>query len=135
MRVARSAAGRSRLSENSNPLPPLNLDEARRKATQIQRERSKAMDTYIDQVQRAADAEHAYRIELSKKIVALKTSWPATVCQDMARGDEAVAALARERDIEKGLIKADLERLEQLESDRAMLRHFSERSERSGIAA
>jgi len=50
-----------------------------------------------------ADAEYKYRIALRKEVFRLhvedSVAW--TACQDLARGDEAVAKLRLERDIRK----------------------------------
>ena len=55
----------------------------------------------------AAGAEDAYRIQLAKVITSLREMGiPATVCLDLAKGAEDVAALRRERDVAVGLREA-----------------------------
>ncbi|MCR3760399.1 hypothetical protein KYB31_15585 [Clostridium felsineum] len=47
-----------------------------------------------------AEAERNYKIALNKKILLLKTEkYPATLIQDLSRGDEKVAQLRMNRDI------------------------------------
>jgi hypothetical protein len=86
---------------------PWDFDEARaacRKAA-IAQENAEA------EVKRAALelalAEEKYRIALAKRIVVLRQEGnAATVCADLARGDESVAALRRLRDIQDGVYEA-----------------------------
>lgn len=51
-----------------------------------------------------AAAERAYRRALALKIIELRAAdWPATVCADLARGDEHVANLRYSRDVAEGV--------------------------------
>ena len=52
-----------------------------------------------------ATAERFYRVALAKRILELKAEgMPATVCQDLARGDKTVADLRYERDVAQGVL-------------------------------
>jgi len=54
-----------------------------------------------------AVAEENYRVALAKRIVELRADGTAaTVCADLARGDETVAELRRVRDISDGVYEA-----------------------------
>ena len=90
---------------------PWDIEEAGvqlRKASRFQQAAEEDLKTAY---QKAAEAEDAYRVRLAQVITELRDmSVPATVCLDLAKGFEDVAALRRERDIKEGL-KAAAEQL------------------------
>jgi hypothetical protein len=54
-----------------------------------------------------AEAEHKYRTKLAKKILILRQeSYPVTLINDLARGDEEIALLKLERDKQEALYDA-----------------------------
>jgi hypothetical protein len=58
-----------------------------------------------DAAEALALAERLYRVQLAKRIVELKAEgMPATVCQDLARGDNGVADLRYTRDVAQGVL-------------------------------
>lgn len=90
---------------------PWDIEEAGvqlRKASRFQQAAEEDLKTAYRE---AAEAEDAYRVRLAQVITELRDmSVPATVCLDLAKGFEDVAALRRERDIKEGL-KAAAEQL------------------------
>lgn len=72
----------------------------RGKESQIAAERERT-----EAAEKLAEAERIYRVELAKAILVMKAKGtPATVCQDLARGDEMVAGLRYERDVAQGIL-------------------------------
>lgn len=95
--------------ENTNP-HPLEIQDAREaqhRASVIQREHGDALAKAHEAL---ADAEYTYRTALTARWKQLKEAgWAATVCGDIARGEESIAQLRRERDKREG----ELEQLKQ----------------------
>jgi hypothetical protein len=82
-----------------------------------------------------AKAEEAYRIALSQEIITLHNSGVAwTVCGDVARGNEKVARLRRERDIAEGVKEAAVQAAWRAAADRRDTARFSDWSARRDIA-
>jgi hypothetical protein len=78
-----------------------------------------------DTSERLASAEMAYRLALAKEITrqhADGVAW--TVCQDLARGDERVAALRYERDVARGVLDAAEQRAWRHTADRKDVTEF-----------
>ncbi len=76
---------------------------------------SKAQRDHADALGRAhlklGDAEYTYRTALSARWKQLKAEgWAATTCGDIARGEESIATLRRERD----RCEAEVKRLEEM---------------------
>jgi hypothetical protein len=115
---------------------PLDLDDGRRAAhhqAQIQR---RALLELEERVEAAAEAEHAYRVALAKKMLQLRESGvQITVLSDVARGEEEIATLKQARDIADGMVVAQRERVRELEGERAMLRELLEYSRRATTGA
>lgn len=89
--------------EVANP-EPYDFAGAKRAHARASRDMTSAANFRADCAEQAADAEQAYRVALARRIVALHDdgmSWSAA--QDVARGDETVARLRRERDVKVGL--------------------------------
>lgn len=117
---------------NGNPTPlslgdPLDLDDGRRAASMLARQCRGAVDSLDQAVTRHAEAEHTYRKAYASKLVELRgQAVPATICLELAKGDEQVAKLKFDRDLAKGMIDVARERLRQLDGERASLRQLLE---------
>lgn len=87
---------------------PWTFDEARNACRQAAEAQSSAETALVSATRAYAACEEAYRVELARTIVRLhdqeKVAW--TVAPDLARGESTVAALRRERDVQKGLMEA-----------------------------
>lgn len=90
--------------EVRNP-DPYDFADFKRALARSSRDMTAAADFRVECAQKHAEAEQAYRIALADKIVRLHAddgvAW--TVAQDVARGDERVAFLRRERDVAEGM--------------------------------
>ena len=83
---------------------PWSIEEAGAQLRKASRFQQEAEGQLKEAYKEAAGAEDAYRIQLAKVITSLREMGiPATVCLDLAKGAEDVAALRRERDIAVGL--------------------------------
>jgi hypothetical protein len=72
-----------------------------------------------------AFAERLYRTALARRIVELNAEGAAwTVCQDLARGDKAVADLRYERDVKKGVLDAAEQAAWKFTADRKDVNEF-----------
>ena len=86
---------------------PYDFGEARQAAENASRAQKAAEDFIRDAAKDFAHKEEAYRVALAKRIVLEHNEGRAwTVCPDLARGDEQVARLRRERDIAEGVREA-----------------------------
>lgn len=126
------------MTEQANPKGPLRLgdpldmDDARRASHLAAQDRRQAVEDLAEQVKKAAESEKTYRRELAKKLVELRDQGrPVTLIKDLAKGDSRISELAKERDIDKEMIRVEHERLEGLSGERAMLRQLVEMSARS----
>lgn len=121
---------------NANPTPlslgdPLDLDDGRKAASMLARQCRASVDNLDQAVQRHAESEHSYRKAFAKKIVELRADGvPATICLELAKGDQQVAQLKYDRDLAKGIIDVTRERLRQLDGERASLRQLLEWSQK-----
>jgi hypothetical protein len=121
---------------NTNPTPlslgdPLDLDDGRRAAARLARQCRDAVDALDRAVQSHAQAELTYRKAHAAKLVELRSeAIPATLCQDLSKGDPKVGQLKYERDLAKGIIDVSRERLRQLDGERASLRQLLEWSQK-----
>lgn len=80
-----------------------------------------------------ANAEKDYKVALAKKLYTLRhEGQPATLCQDLARGDEEVATLRMDRDLSVSLYEVTLEKIRLLKSEIASIEKDIE-YERKGI--
>lgn len=71
---------------------------------EIRRVLNKAVADFSDRGRNYAIAERCYRVALAKELYRLKAEgYPATISNDLARGDETVADLKEKRDIAKSL--------------------------------
>jgi hypothetical protein len=92
----------------SNLFEIVEAREAQYKASETQRDHADALAAAHNAL---ADAEYTYRTALSARWKQLKDEgWAATVCGDIARGEESIATLRRARDQRLGEVK----RLEEL---------------------
>jgi Fe-S cluster assembly scaffold protein SufB len=105
---------------------PLDIDDARRAARRLSELRREAEDTYDRLIEEAAEAERAYRKELSKAFLGLE----GTAAQKEAEARAKVADKSFDRDLKASLVKAQNERLRGLEGERSMLKSLIEWSMR-----
>jgi len=101
---------------------PLEIIEART----AQHQASKTQRDHVDKVAGAhddlANAEYAYRTALSDRWKELRgEGWAATVCGDIARGEEKIANLRKERDEAQGALRALEEDSYRIAADRRAL--------------
>lgn len=76
------------------------------------KELNKLVDDSNNYGQLLAKAERTYRISLATKLIELKSSGvAATLCSDLARGDEIIAQLREERDKAEVWYKSSLEHI------------------------
>ncbi len=68
-----------------------------------------AEGTLRDAVKEYAACEERYRRALAGAIIELRANGPATIAQDLARGQEAVAKLRFHRDVAEGMKEAALQ--------------------------
>jgi hypothetical protein len=107
----------------SNPRPltledPLDIDEARRAARALARQRRDAEEFHTNLVEEAAEAEREYRKAYAVAFV--KAGGTVTAREALAKAD--TADLAYKRDLKAGMVKVAAERLRGLEGERSMLR-------------
>lgn len=114
---------------------PWTFDEAidkSRLATQLQAQAEEAMK---EAARDFAVKEEAYRKALALKIVELHDGGVAwSVAGDVARGDEEVARLRRERDIAEGVREAMVQLAWRRTADRKDVQRFSDWSQRRELA-
>jgi hypothetical protein len=115
----------------SNPRPltldePLDIDEARKAARVLARQRRDAEEVHEAQVEKAAAAERAYRQAYAKAFVAAT----GTAGEREAKAKAESSQEAYERDLAAGMVKAFAERLRGLEGERSMLKSICEWSMR-----
>jgi hypothetical protein len=92
----------------SNPFEIVEAREAEFAASKAQRDHADALGAAHLKL---ADAEYTYRTALSARWKQLKAEgWAATTCGDIARGEESIATLRRERDRRE----AEVKRLEEM---------------------
>lgn len=95
------------MSIAENKLHPLQIEDARdsaHRASEMQRE---CEDRIKGTSRTLADAERAYRLKLSTRILALKAEGMAvTMCGEVARGETEVANLRYARDVAAGVFEA-----------------------------
>lgn len=73
-----------------------------------------------------AEAEKSYRVELAKKQLELRANnFPATLINDLARGDKLVAKLKFERDVAVSMYEACREKIKDLREEIGIMRSLS----------
>lgn len=114
---------------------PWDFDEARdacRKAAQAQ---EVAEEGVRHAARELALAEEHYRVALAKRIFVLRADGTAaTVCADLARGDETVAELRRHRDIAEGVYEAMKQASWRHNQNRKDAQRFADWSQRRELA-
>lgn len=114
---------------------PWDFDEAREWAAEASRNQAAVEDEVRDAARAFAEAEEAYRKALARRIVELHAEGKAwSVCGDLARGDEHVAELKRERDIAEGGYEAARQAAWRRSADRRDTERFIEWSMRRELA-
>lgn len=72
---------------------------------------------HTDLVQKAAQAEHDYRVALASKILEMRADGhPATIMSDVCRGNKHIAKLKLDRDIAQGMSDANLQAIRSIQS-------------------
>ena len=97
---------------------PVEIDDARRAARRMSEVRRAAETDHEQAVERAADAEAAYRKAYAKAFIAAE----GTAAEREAKAKAESHAECRERDIAAGLVKVQAERLRGLEGERSLLK-------------
>jgi hypothetical protein len=95
------------------------------RSRQAHENQSTAEQARRDAAEGLALAERLYRVNLARRIVELKAEgMPATVCQDLARGDKQVADLRYERDVKQGVLDAAEQAAWKFTADRKDVNEF-----------
>jgi len=91
-----------------NTLHPLEIADARTAAYRASEKQREVEDNLREAAKVLAEKERLYRERLSVRIVELHTEqgYAITMCGDIARGEQAVARLRRDRDIAEGVLDA-----------------------------
>lgn len=105
---------------------PLDIDDARRAALAMARQRRNAEELLEQQVSTAAEAEATYRRAFANAFI--RAIGTAAEREAIAKRDSAKEAKAR--DIAAGMVKVLTERLRGLEGERSMLKSLTEWSQR-----
>ncbi|MGN7311474.1 hypothetical protein ACTHQ4_10250 [Alkalicoccobacillus gibsonii] len=72
--------------------------------------------------QEKAEAEREYRVALSQRILILRTEkFPATLINDIAKGEKEIAMLRLKRDIAKEKYKSGLESMNNVRTEASLL--------------
>jgi hypothetical protein len=100
------------------PFEIIDAREAQHKASEAQREHGDALAKAHVAL---ADAEYTYRTALVARIKQLKEDWPATTCDNIARGEESIAQLRRERDKREGELETLKDKAYTIAADRRAL--------------
>jgi hypothetical protein len=115
---------------------PYDFASAKRAIAHQSREQARAETTLRDAHKELAEKERVYRVELAKEMVRLKSEGTAaTVCQDLARGNERIAQLRYERDVQEGVKEAAAQALWKLAANRRELEQLVDWSMRVGAEA
>jgi hypothetical protein len=114
---------------------PWDFDEAREACRKAAHAQEHAEEEVRRSAQELAIAEERYRVALAKRIVELRAEGTAaTVCADLARGDENVASLRRTRDIQEGVYEAMKQASWRHNQNRKDAQRFADWSQRREIA-
>ena len=114
---------------------PFDETDARRAARLASAQQAGAEDKLRSAYANLAACEHAYRVQLAKRITELHADGVAwTVCADLARGDERVARLRLERDVAHGVREAATQAAWRHAADRKDLGRFIDWSARRDLA-
>jgi hypothetical protein len=107
------------------PETHLSFEEIRAAAHDLAQRRRDARADYEDWVEKAANAENAFRKKLAIELAKFRASEKGVGESEILANAEA-ADERRQRDIAHGMAKAALLRIEELEADRAMLRQLGD---------
>lgn len=95
-----------------NKLHPLEIADARSAAFSASERQREVEDLLTEKGKALADAERAYRRELTKRILALhagedgQPGLAITTCETVAKGEEEISQLRHDRDIAKAAYKS-----------------------------
>ena len=114
---------------------PYDFQQARKAAENASRAQKAAEEFIREAARDFAVKEEAYRVALAKRIVELHAEGYAwTVCGDVARGEQHVARLRRERDIAEGVKDAAVQAAWRRAADRRDTERFIDWSMRRELA-
>jgi hypothetical protein len=114
---------------------PWTFDEAARRCTDASRRQEQAEHAYRDATIAFAHAEEAYRRALAETILRVHADGAAwTAAGDLARGDQRVAGLRRDRDIAEGVRDALMQACWRRVADRKDAQRFADWSQRRELA-
>lgn len=107
--------------------------ESMKRLHEARNSHKKAINKLYQAGEDKAQAEKDYKMALAKELYRLRhEGQPATLCQDLARGDGDVATLRMERDLAVSLYEVTLEKIRLLKSEIASIEKDIE-YERKGI--
>lgn len=113
---------------------PLDFAAAVTASREASEDQHNAEKWYAAKGREFAEAERQYRKALATKILMLKVQGtPATVAQDIARGDEEVANLRFERDVAEGVRDAAAQSIYRHTANRRELLQFVDWSKRASF--
>lgn len=118
------------MTRGPNP-EPWSFSEAQAASDTAREGQDNAAAAYETAAEEAAEKERDYRQALAAKIVELRADWPATTCENMAKGDEHIALLRYERDVALGKRKAAAQLTWAASADRKDTLAFIEWSQRA----
>lgn len=114
---------------------PWDFDKAIRQCRQASSAQEMAEQTYRETTRDFAMKEESYRLALATEIVKTHNDGVAwSTAPDLARGDEKVARLRRERDIAKGVMDAMEQSLWRHVANRKDAQRFADWSQRREFA-
>ena len=118
----------------SNPRP-YSWDEAREKVNEAKAAQAEAEKRVREAWADLAEKRRTYQVALAEKITTLRGGgMAATTCGDVARGDENVAQLRFERDVQEGVVESAKAALWRLSADRRALEQLVQWSLRADFA-
>jgi len=118
----------------NNP-SPYTWDEAREAVNKAKAAQRNAEQRVKDAYREFAEKRQSYQVALAEKITTLRgAGMAATACGDVARGDENVARLRYERDVQEGVVESAKAALWRLSADRRALEQLVGWSMRADFA-
>ena len=106
---------------------PLDYAQAQAGGRKIAEARRARTDDLKQAIVSATDSDIAYQKALSRRMIELRDAGvAATVCKDQARGEDAIAELARTRAIGQGMVMVQQSRIQEVEGERATFHRLVE---------
>lgn len=114
---------------------PWDFDQARAESLAAEQEQRRVESEVTLAFREYAKAERLYRVALARRIWELKRDGIAvTACENLAKGDPAIAALKEERDSKEGLKETAKVAAWRVNADRHDVRDFIQWSMRRDLA-